>query len=197
VRTTFTLSGTVTGSDTKQPLAGAELEARDGSIVGKVFPTDASGAYAIPSLGPGTYTFYIRKAGYSTGGGQATIANTDARLDVVLDRTPAPAPPSAPSSLTAAFNVFPNPCTMSGTPVTVNCAVDGNASAGPSPITAYAFTYLGLTATSVVSDLRLTCGDGPEQEVHIPVTLTVTDADGNQNSTTKFVTVVKIGACGF
>jgi len=61
--TTGTISGTVTVSDTKKPLAGASVVAASPSGTGSA-SSDANGFYNINGLAPDTYTVTIKANGY-------------------------------------------------------------------------------------------------------------------------------------
>ena len=84
------LSGTVTDASTSNPIAGATVSAGTGSAV-----TDASGAYTIDGLAPGTYTATATASGYASQSASVTL--------------------TAGSTTTQNFALAPNPGTITGT----------------------------------------------------------------------------------
>jgi arabinofuranosyltransferase len=111
-----------------------------------------------------------------------------------LRNAPSPLPTLIPN-----FTSSPDPCTLSGSSATVDCVVDGTRSDAKRSIVSYVWSYLGTaTGNNVRTTLQLTCANtGTERTATIPVTLTVRDDEGREQSVTRPVNVVKVGACGY
>ena len=197
VPTSFTLSGTVTGNDSKKAIAGAEIEILSGSTAGTKVLADANGFYTVSGLASGNVQFRVRAAGYDGYDGQAAIAGADLRLDVVMTRTTTTTTTTIGGALRADFTIQ-NPCTMAGNPFVIDCTADGRVTATNSEIILYRWDYLNKTFYGPTHALQLTCGDGPEQTVNFTVKLTVTEFGGATDTITKSTGVSKVnGACGF
>ncbi len=80
-----TLSGTVSGADTGQPLAGALVYLRsepDGRLFGyRYFQADAQGGYAIHDIPTGTYTLFVDHPDYQ----RTAVAGVTLDKDLVRD----------------------------------------------------------------------------------------------------------------
>lgn len=87
-----TLSGTVTDLSNSNPIAGAEIDVFDGTVLISSAVTDSSGNYQIEDLPSGTYTANAIAVHYVTGSSNASITAGDTTtLDFIL--TPIPNPP--------------------------------------------------------------------------------------------------------
>src|SRR5260370_19846745 len=83
---TTRLSGTVTDASTTRPIAGATVSAGTGNAV-----TDASGAYRIAGLAPGTYTPTATASGYTSQSASGTLtAGTTTTQNFALAPNPGP-----------------------------------------------------------------------------------------------------------
>jgi hypothetical protein len=189
----------VTDDSNSSPVSGAEPEILNGPNAGKKTPSAANGTYSIPTISPGAITVRFRAGGYDTTDRDVTIGATNVTLNVAMHKTPTTTTTttSAPA-LRADFGSSPNPCTMtpSGGGLSVDCTLDASSSTGA--ITQYSWSYLGRSDSGVRIGISADCGTGPGvQSVGVSVTLTVRDGTGATNSTTKTVTLVKKGVCGF
>src|SRR5262249_46906500 len=137
--------------------------------VGRKVTADSNGFYTFSNLAGGNYAVRVRAAGYDVLDARTSITSGNATLNLVLTKT-ITTTTSVPV-LHADFSISPIPCTM--TPGGTSCNVDGSLSSSAIGISTYMWSYLGITASSIVHSLVLSCGDGPEREVHIPVTLTI------------------------
>ena len=80
-----TISGTVTAAHTNEPLEGVTVQI-DGTQIGA--STNASGAYRIVNVPPGTHTLVARRLGYARTTRQVTLAdNAAATVNFSLDKT--------------------------------------------------------------------------------------------------------------
>jgi hypothetical protein len=201
----------VTDDATGAPIPSAEPEILSGPNAGKKTPSGSNGFYSIPGLSPASFTVRFRAPAYDNADRNATISNSNVTLNVAMHRSPTTTSTSTSTStsttststttttvnaeLRADFTWSPDPCTMTGTNAVVDCTVNGSSSTGA--ITQYTWSYKGRTATGVTHSLVLDCGIGGGVQVGVDVTLTVRNAAGTTASTTKTITLVKKGACGF
>ena len=114
-------SVTVTGTVTEQgigPLAGANVEVRDGPDGKKSTNTDASGKYALSGLQPGTFTLRAQKSGYVDTDQRLTVsAGTTPTVDFTVPRVPTPTPPApTPPTPTPPTPTPPTPTPPTPTP---------------------------------------------------------------------------------
>lgn len=103
---------TITGTAAEPgsgPLSGATIEIRDGPDAKKTTTTDASGAFTLPELQPGSVTVRASKSGYSdTDQRISLVAGGVVALAFSVPKVAAPAPPPPP----------PTPPTPAPTPPT-------------------------------------------------------------------------------
>jgi uncharacterized C2H2 Zn-finger protein len=83
------LSGQITDSDTKAPLASAKVQLYGPSIA--IVSSDSTGHYQTPNLTPGQYAITVSLAGYQTRSWNIMVTEGSNPLDIVLY----PAPPAA------------------------------------------------------------------------------------------------------
>src|SRR5262245_3629426 len=86
-QTTFTLSGQVTDSKTKDIVKFADIEVISGVNAGRRFQGDGNGNYTVV-LQAGSFVMRAWALGYDTNDISVTIVNANLRVDVSL--TPAP-----------------------------------------------------------------------------------------------------------
>ena len=98
VQATFSLCGTIRDDSNNAPVSGVRVEILNGANAGKSATADASGAFCLQDLSPGSFTIRVSVSGYDNAEQTVQVnANTSLNVSIRRNATPAPNPPPSPT----------------------------------------------------------------------------------------------------